>query len=535
MTEEYKDYAAPNSGKAEVGPFFARVVGHFEPSYMGALEVEILRPSGNSPDAGRTTTARMLTPFGGQTSEAFTGNDPDDYNNTQKSYGMWFVPPDVGTLVMVIFVQGNIKDCFWIGCIADDFMNFMTPGIAATEFNVEKNNPKYPRVPVAEYNKKVNGKVPDPTKVNKPEHPLTIALQLQGLLKDDIRGITTSSARREIPSTVFGISTPGPVDKTNGAKTGKVGKKGQEAENVPVSRLGGTTFVMDDGDDKYLRKTPAFSGPPEYAAVSQNETGGDVTIPHNELVRIRTRTGHQILLHNSEDLIYIGNAGGTIWIELTSNGKIDIYAKDSISIHTENDFNIRADRDINMEAGRNVNVKSVAGRTQIETKTNFNLVIGASGVITTVGSLQVNTTGANNFTSTGATNIKSAANINLTSGADMNLKAGAKLTQNASGYYSLPGTGGTAAVSATATTAAKATALPIFYNPTNALDQNSTIPSIMKRVPTFEPYPHHENLNPASFVPAKTDREVTEIIATPPKWFTYTTATDPFRKERGAQ
>ena len=535
MGDEYKDYAPPDSGKGEVGPFLARVVGHFEPSYMGTLEVEILRPVGNNSDAGRTINARMLTPFGGQTGEAYIGNDPDDYNNTQKSYGMWFVPPDVGTLVMVIFVQGNIKDCFWIGCVADDFMNFMVPGIAATEFNVEKSNPKYPRVPVAEYNKQINGKVTDPTKVPKPEHPFTSVLQLQGLLKDDIRGITTSSARRELPSSVFGISTPGPVDKTSGAKTGAVGKKGQQAENVPVSRLGGTTFVMDDGDDKYLRKTPAFSGPPEYAAVSQNETGGNVTIPHNELVRIRTRTGHQILLHNSEDLIYIGNAGGTTWIELTSNGKIDIYAKDSISIHTEADLNIRADRDINMEAGRNINMKAVTGRVQVETKTNLNLIVGASGVITTAGSLQINTAGANNFTSTGATNIKSSANINLTASADLNLKAGAKLTQNASGYYSLPGTGGTAPVSATASTATKATALSMFANPTNALDQNSSIMSIMKRVPTFEPYPHHENLDPISFASIKTDRESSAAIATPGKWFTYTTATDPFRKERGAQ
>jgi hypothetical protein len=57
----------------------------------------------------------------------------------------------------------------------------------------------------------------------------------------------------------------------------------------------------------------------------------------------------------------------------------------------------------------------------------------------------------------------------------------------------------------------------------------------MKRVPTFEPYPHHENLDPASFVAGKTDREVSASIATPSKWFTYTTATDPFRKERGAE
>ena len=90
------------------------------------------------------------------------------------------------------------------------------------------------------------------------------------------------------------------------------------------------------------------------------EMGGDPSIPQNELIRLKTRTGHQILMHNSEDLIYIGNARGTTWIELTSNGKIDIYAKDSVSVHTENDYNITADRDINLKAGRNINLTAMS-------------------------------------------------------------------------------------------------------------------------------------------------------------------------------
>ena len=143
--------------------------------------------------------------------------------------------------------------------------------------------------------------------------------------------LTSSSARREVPSTVFGISTPGPVDKRNGAPRGRIGKQEWKIDNAFVGRLGGSTFVMDDGDARYLRKKTASEGPPEYASLENDESGGDVEIPHNELIRLRTRTGHQILLHNSEDLIYIGNAKGTSWIELSSDGKIDIFAEDSIS------------------------------------------------------------------------------------------------------------------------------------------------------------------------------------------------------------
>jgi len=142
---------------------------------------------------------------------------------------------------------------------------------------------------------------------------------------------------------------------------------------MPFNRLGGTSFVMDDGDPAFIRASHASAGPPTYINRESGEAGGDPTIPANELVRIRTRTGHQILLHNSEDLIYIANSRGTAWIELTSNGKIDIYAADSVSIHSEGDINLKADNDVNIEAGANINLKA-----------------GADGRISTGGNLHLN-------------------------------------------------------------------------------------------------------------------------------------------------
>jgi hypothetical protein len=352
---------------------------------MGMLQVELLRPTGNTGDSGQLHQVKYMSPFYGVTSADFVREDPDNYNNTQKSYGFWAVPPDVGTTVVVIFIDGDPKRGYWMGCIQDESMNFMVPGIAATQNSVEGGD----RVPVAEYNKKINTGAPtDASKNKKPKHPLADVLGTQGLLKDDIRGITTSSARRDIPSMVFGISTPGPVDKRPGSPRGAIGKEDYKIPNAFVGRLGGSTFVMDDGDDKFVRKTKASEGPPEYASVLQGETG-DPTIPHNELVRIRTRTGHQILLHNSEDLIYIGNARGTTWIELTSNGKIDIYAADDISMHTKGNFNVTADKDINLTStGGNVNIKS-SGNTNVNPAGNLNLKAGGSANINPGGKCNI--------------------------------------------------------------------------------------------------------------------------------------------------
>ena len=350
------------------GPFLAKVVGHFDTTYMGGLEVEILRNVGNSTSEGQVHQVQYMSPFYGVTNVDHIASDQYDYNNTQKSYGMWMVPPDTGSMVIVIFIDGDAKKGFWIGCVQDKYMNFMVPGIASTE-NVYKGKG---RLPVAEYNNKMVKETTDPTKFKKPQHPFATILINSGLDKDDIRGLSSSSARRETPSMVFGISTPGPIDKRSGAKQGNIGKKEHEIKNAYVSRLGGSSFVMDDGDDKFLRKKAASAAGPEYVSPEQGEKGGDVSIPHNELIRIRTRSGHQILLHNSEDLIYISHGSGNSWIEMTANGKIDVYSKDSMSFHTGNDFNFVADRDINFKAGGEINMKST-GMTKINPAGNFEI------------------------------------------------------------------------------------------------------------------------------------------------------------------
>jgi hypothetical protein len=476
------NFISAGSGAGSSGPFLAKVVSHLDPTYMGGLEVEILRPTGNSSSEGQVHQVKYMSPFYGVTGATHTSKN-NDYNGTQKSYGMWMIPPDPGTTVVIFFIDGDPKRGYWFGCVQDENMNFMVPGIAATQQVVDGSD----RAPVAEYNKNANESVSDATAVKKPKHPFAEVLTTQGLLKDDTRGITTSSARRETPSMVFGISTPGPADKQSGATRGSIGKKEHEIKNAFVSRLGGSTFVMDDGDDRFLRKSKAKEGPPEYIAVEQGGTGGSETIPHNELIRLRTRTGHQILLHNSEDLIYIGNANGTAWIELSSNGKIDIYAKDSISLHTENDFNLTADRDINLTAKNNINMHSGAVINQYAT-TNLNIKADGTGKLNISGTMDIKSGSA--FTVDGE---------------------GAK-AQHASGNIDLNG---------------------------GSISQHESINSIevpkANRIPMAEPWAGHENLDPTMFTPDKTEASLEPTEPAPEKYNQYTTVTDTFNKVKGAE
>ena len=564
MSEE-KRQSVNAADDSKPGPFLARIVSHLDPNYMGTLEVELLHPTGNqNSKEGQIHQVRYMSPFAGITSVAYI-DENNDYNSTQKSYGMWMVPPDVGSTVVVFFI--NSKG-YWFGCIMDPNMNFMVPGYAATSYQVDGAEE---RVPVAEYNKKANDvSARDTTQIPKPVHTSQQTVFVnQGLLKDDIRGITTSSARRETPSAVFGISTPGPVDKS-GPK-GKVGKFEHVIPEAFISRLGGSSFVMDDGDDKFLRKTTPTNGPPEYAAVEDDETDGLKDIPHNELIRIRTRTGHQILLHNSEDLIYIGNAKGTSWIELSSDGKIDIYAEDSVSLHTKQDLNFYADRDINIEAGRNLNIK-VAEEMHTHVLADQILIVDANQKIHIKAAVDVtyDTTythhvkgdvnilyDANylhhavgnvdakydeNFTNTvgGNFDLNVSGHIFQTSGESNETNAGGNIIETATAIHMNGPAASSAGTAGSASTAELPKELKIHSLPNEAGEDLTQ--SIMRRVPTHEPWPHHENLDPEKFKSEETDRDIggrykdtsesvtSSMNFTPDYWNAYTTSIDTFTK-----
>lgn len=399
------------------GPYLARVVSHLDNKFMGSLRVQLIKTtaSGDYRDLDTSLiTAQYASPFYGVTPVMGNGST-DSFQSTQKSYGFWAVPPDVDTKVLVTFVEGRRDICFWFACVPDDYMNFMVPdGRPSTVFTTEGTAPRDGRkYPVGEYNKLItnpNGNS-QPSTFSKPVNTdFAEILQTQGLLEDDFRGLTSSSARREVPSAVFGISTPGPLDKRPGAPLAARGDLESKA-NVPVSRLTGHSIVLDDGDDKILRKGDAKDSPPEYVGVEAARPGqvppGAECRPANELFRIRTRTGHQLLFHNTEDLIYISNSRGTAWIELSSNGKIDIYAQDSISVHSEGDFNVTADRDINLTAGSNVNI---AAGASIRNNAGSNYDLTAGGYISDSAGDSINWTAGTFIAGAAGSSLSMSAN-----------------------------------------------------------------------------------------------------------------------------
>lgn len=429
------------------GPYIGRVVNNIDPMRQGSLEVELLKRVGNQPSANQQLfTVRYLSPFYGVTGVEHNGSDNYDFNHTQKSYGFWAVPPDPGTLVMVIFVDNDPGQGYWIGCVQDAYMNHMVPGLAAsknfTDTVRESDTEKWTgttrsvkgaygsdieQLPVGEINRiALRNQSPqaDVDANKKPIHPMADVLSSQGTVKDTVRGTHTSSARRDSPSNVYGMSTPGPIDKKTNAQKGSIGRKNNKVSTF-VSRTGGHSIVMDDGNERKLRKGKPWEEPYEYVDLEAGATDGLVNFPQDESFRIRTRTGHQILLHNAEDLVYITNSRGTAWIELTSNGKIDIYAKDSISIRTEQDFNFVASRDFNVHAGRAINLfavntTSMSSGNDVSINSRTTTTVASEGPMNVGGNGKLTFTGQiDNFEITTKSFKVTASEVDIKSGGDM--------------------------------------------------------------------------------------------------------------------
>jgi hypothetical protein len=191
-----------------------------------------------------------------------------------------------------------------------------------------------------------------------------------------------------------------------------------------------------------------------------------------------------------------------------------------------------------MEAGRNFNLK-VAERHQTEVGKDKICIVNGNVAIKVDGTQDETITGAHtqSFEATWDVTTGGQTNITVGAGFDLNTSAANKLTSGGNmeiaaanttisgGNIHLNGPSAASAGSATAATVPEP--LETIDNPTEV--EGDTITSIMARVPTTEPYPHHENLDGSKFKPDATDREAVTAIEVPTAWKTYSTTSDTFK------
>ncbi len=290
-----------------------------------------------------------LAPSAGASLGSFSDQQAVQDRQQQQSppvttYGFWAIPPDIGVRVLCTFVDGETSQGFWFA-VVPTVSHGMIPANGAPDG----------KTPMMDFNPllpEVLSTTDLSTIQRQPYEPLIQQLTTQGLQEDPIRGPITSSSMRESPSKVFGISS-------------------QSTPEAP-----GHSFVMDDG-------------------------GEDGT---NKLIRLRTSSGNQITMSDDTGMIYLINAGGTGWIELSPSGQIDVYGAAGINMATNGDVNFHADNNVNIHAGNCVKIVGVKG-TKVMGGEELQLH-GAKTMIEGVDSLHVHSCKEMMFTSFGDIHMK---------------------------------------------------------------------------------------------------------------------------------
>lgn len=434
-------------------------------SRSGRLWVYISNFGGADPTNPRSwTLVSYASPYAGTTpgqSYEYGDAKPNEnvFEKTQQSYGFYMTPPDPGSQILCCFASGSTEG-FWFACVNTSYSKNMVPAIGSVPWNkIDQNSvltsgisenlrPGTP-YPVAEVNRYIPGIytqssfLPD---IPKPIHvPQTIRLIIQGLDTDPVRGAIDSSSQRDPVSSVFGFSTPGrpygnqdPARNSNLRETLASGNFNPEDFKV-TTRVGGHSLVMDDGD----------------------------IYGQNNLVRLKSANGHQILMNDSQGFMYIANRDGTAWIELTKEGDILVYGARDLSVRTQGNLMMHSDNNISFYAGKSFNIDAESS-VKIQGQT-----------ITTNAQQTLNLYGKQ-------AQIKSQSSLGVISGQSMSIKAAGTIAINGSAI-ALNGGGGGGEV-APPTPIPEYTLEDAVKNGQNWIATPGQLRSSNYKVPTHEPY-----------------------------------------------
>jgi hypothetical protein len=324
----------------------------------GRIQVYVSDFGGTEDDNKSWTTVQYMSPFFGMTPGDNAPNSTNDgtFKTNHHSYGFWATPPDVGSEVVCIFLNGKKDFGYYIGGIPKTGSHHMVPAIgSSTKITASENEADSyggaTVLPVVEWNDIGKEKVSDFISVPRPVHSaLAGQLHQQGLLRDPIRGAISSSSMRESPSRVLGLSTPGRPIYKGGLGDGSndtaiaQGLSGEDDTKLKITaRRGGHSLVMDDGDVQ----------------------------GQNQLVRLRTSSGHQITMSDDGQTLFIIHANGQSYVELGKEGTLDIYTMNSFNVRSQGDINFHADNNINIHAEKKLNIYSEEINIQSDKKTNI--------------------------------------------------------------------------------------------------------------------------------------------------------------------
>lgn len=224
------------------------------------------------------------------------------------------------------------------------------------------------------------------------------------------------------------------VDDDGVERTEGDGRTYKMTQGSSSNRLGDKTELSGARDASHDPSTHCWVSP-GFHAISMDDRQG------NTRMRFRTSTGHQILLDDTNERIYVSTNQGNCWFEMDSNGNMDVYSGLRLNIFSANDMNLTSGESIRMTA-KDIHLKAsnefrLTATADIGVHSNANIRMGAgAGFFTQAGGdYNINLGGTLFVSSGGAMHYSSGASIFLTSSGSNEIQAGGNVVVTAPMIY----------------------------------------------------------------------------------------------------
>jgi len=400
------------------------VVDSNDPQQMGRLRA-ICPTLGDSFDSpiGDIPWAKYISPLGGMTSTGSRGPDDNSPTDGPVSYGMWAIPK-VGARVLVSCIDSNTEHRIWLGCMYGDYLPHTMPHGRYTYQDAERPNgplssteepiqPLYDNLTEAFGDRSTNFEWRSRGADNQCSYVDGAAMdRVISFLQDD----------RDVPYTE------------------EDGKTGSSTQGYARSRVAPNLTSEETGKNYdsqiYSWTTPGFH------SVAMDDK------PDNCRMRFRTSSGHQILLDDTNERIYVATAEGKCWIEMDQNGNIDVHTDKRMSFHAKEDINFTTDKAFRVKAEEGIHLQTpgefrlhVGTNSHIKTENDMFVETGNDTHCTVGNILYIESTSDMNLKTGAILNVESVGITNILVGAAANLTVGAALKIDTGGIVDILGGG----------------------------------------------------------------------------------------------
>lgn len=349
------------------------VTNNNDPQQMGRVQVYVPALSEHQQHVieDQLPWASYVSPIGGIDERSARGpakpgqnvNSPyGDKSAGAVSYGMWAIPK-VGTRVIVVAIDNDPNQLYYIGCVFDNSTTHTMPhGRYITDAPDVDQGPDGPL-----------------TSTEQPIEPLyTNTLKAFGDHENyewrtrgadySVAAISPTRLASDIESDTNENHT-GTVSKRLDDRDTEiveddgqiVGKDVKFRQGYALSRSDPSKVTNDEYHDERNKRTDRNLEPtvtsittPGFHAISMDDR------PENCRMRFRTATGHQMIMDDTNERIYVSTSEGRNWIEMDSDGNIMVYSQQSVAIRAEGDLNLTSDAKIRMTAKDGIHMKSGA-------------------------------------------------------------------------------------------------------------------------------------------------------------------------------